>query len=119
MSPADVDQAMFQGIRHLHATGITPALSAGCRELAAHLMTEARQQGASISFDPNLRPSLWPSRDDMRETLNALAVKADWVMPGLAEGRLLTHRESPADLAAFYPARGGIGRAAGRERGGE
>lgn len=102
MSPSDANQAVFQGIRHLHATGITPALSAGCRELAAHLMNEARQQGASISFDPNLRPSLWQSEDAMRETLNALAVKADWVMPGLAEGRLLTRREAPADIAAFY-----------------
>src|SRR3546814_17470837 len=103
MSPADVDQAMFQGIRHLHATGITPALSAGCRELAAHLMTEARQQGASISFDPNLRPSLWPSRDDMRETLNALAVKADGWLPGLAGGGILTPRGPPPHTPAFTP----------------
>ena len=102
MSPDDAGEAVFQGIRHLHATGITPALSAGCRELAVHLMNEARQRGASISFDPNLRPSLWRSEDEMREALNALAFKADWVMPGLAEGRLLTGRESPADIAAFY-----------------
>lgn len=106
MSPADTDHSMFLGIRHLHATGITPALSAGCRELSAHLMSEARRQGASVSFDPNLRPSLWPSEDAMRETLNGLAVNADWVMPGLAEGRLLTGRESPADIAAFYLDRG-------------
>ncbi|WP_462378790.1 sugar kinase [Pseudomonas sp. Marseille-QA0892] len=102
MTSGDADDGALSGIRHLHATGITPALSAGCRELSAHLMKEARQRGASISFDPNLRPSLWPSEAEMRETLNALAIQADWVMPGLSEGRLLTGRESPADIAAFY-----------------
>ncbi|MFP3830927.1 carbohydrate kinase family protein, partial [Pseudomonas sp. SIMBA_021] len=37
----------------------------------------------------------------VRET-NALAAKADWVLPGLEEGRLLTGQHTPADIAAFY-----------------
>lgn len=102
MSTADADRVGMQGLRHLHATGITPALSEGCHQLAVHLMTQARRHAASISFDPNLRPSLWRTEQHMRETLNALAAQADWVMPGLAEGRLLSGRESAADIAAFY-----------------
>jgi 2-dehydro-3-deoxygluconokinase len=65
-----------------------------------------RERGRSVSFDPNLRPSLWPSGAVMRETLNALAARCDWVLPGLAEGRLLTGRETAADIAAFYRERG-------------
>lgn len=69
-------------------------------------MKQARTHGASISFDPNLRPSLWPNENAMRTTLNELASRADWVLPGLAEGRLLTGCESPEAIADFYLARG-------------
>ena len=58
------------------------------------------------SFDPNLRPSLWPSEKVMIETLNALAAEADIVMPGLSEGRLLTGRETAYDIAGDYLDRG-------------
>ncbi len=70
------------------------------------MLDQARRHGASISFDPNLRPSLWSSQDEMRQTLNAMAAKADWVLPGLAEGQLLTGRVSPQDIAGFYLERG-------------
>ena len=46
-----------------------------------------RAMGKTISFDPNLRPVLWPSREVMIEQLNQLAFAADWVLPGLKEGR--------------------------------
>ncbi|MFQ3790179.1 sugar kinase [Halomonas sp. A29] len=106
LSPEDAAQVDFTAARHLHATGIPPALSASCRELTGHMLDRARAHGATISFDPNLRPSLWSSEAEMRETLNALATKADWVLPGLAEGRLLTGRDTPRDIAGFYLERG-------------
>lgn len=87
---------------HVHATGIPLALSAGCRALSHALVDAMRSAGRSISFDPNLRPSLWPDQASMIREVNALAVKANWVLPGLEEGRLLTGRQSPADIAAFY-----------------
>jgi len=42
----------------------------------------------------------------MCETLNALAARADWVLPGLAEGRRLTGLETAHDIAGFYLDRG-------------
>jgi sugar/nucleoside kinase (ribokinase family) len=92
--------------RHVHTTGITPALSSEARALVEHTMRSLRAAGRSVSFDPNLRPSLWPDTATMRDTLNALATHADWVLPGLAEGRLLTGRDTPAEIAAFYLDRG-------------
>ncbi|WP_268796519.1 sugar kinase [Pseudomonas huanghezhanensis] len=88
--------------RHLHATGIPAALSDSCRELSRGLMTQMREAGRSVSFDPNLRPSLWPNQATMIREINHLASLADWVMPGLAEGELLTGFDTPADIAAFY-----------------
>jgi len=88
--------------RHLHATGIPPALSASARELSQVLMSQMRAAGSSLSFDPNLRPSLWDSEKQMISEINRLAVQAHWVLPGLSEGRLLSGFEDPADIAAFY-----------------
>ena len=38
--------------------------------------------------------------------MNALAAQADWVLPGLDEGRQLTGQDTPEQIAAFYRAAG-------------
>jgi len=101
LSIAAISPALLQA-RHLHATGIPPALSAATHELSVELMTQMRKAGRSVSFDPNLRPSLWANQQTMVREINALAGLADWVLPGLGEGRLLTGFDDPADIAAFY-----------------
>lgn len=106
LSLADFDEARFLAARHLHVTGITPALSANCAALVEHAMRFMRAAGRTVSFDPNLRPRLWPSREAMAEHLNRLAALADWVLPGLAEGQTLTGLASPEDIAEFYLGRG-------------
>ncbi|QXI30960.1 sugar kinase [Pseudomonas vanderleydeniana] len=105
LSPAMIEGQHLQ-VRHLHATGIPLALSPTCRALSHALVDTMREAGRSISFDPNLRPSLWPDTATMVREVNALAVKADWLLPGLEEGRLLTGLREPADIAAFYLDRG-------------
>jgi 2-dehydro-3-deoxygluconokinase len=108
MSPADMPEAgsPFRQARLLHLTGILPALSDGCAGLAFALARQARTEGRLVSFDPNLRPRLWPSQAAMVSAVNELASLADVVMPGLAEGRLLSGRQDPAAIADFYLARG-------------
>ena len=101
LSPASIVPELLKA-RHLHATGIPPALSATAREMSFELMTRMREAGRSVSFDPNLRPSLWASPQQMITEINRLAALAHWVLPGLSEGRLLTGFEDPADIAAFY-----------------
>lgn len=101
MSIADVPPRLLDA-RHLHATGIPPALSPSMNALTRGLMTAMRSAGRSVSFDPNLRPSLWPSQAKMIEQINSLAALADWVLPGLAEGQLLTGQERCEDIARFY-----------------
>ena len=54
----------------------------------------------------NLRPVLWPSREVMIEQLNQLAFAADWVLPGLKEGQILTGQSTPEGIADFYLERG-------------
>ena len=101
-NPADYCAAS----RHLHLTGISPALSESMRELVVEMAMQARLAGRSVSFDPNLRPRLWPTQQTMIECMNQLAASADLVMPGLSEGQLLTRRETAPDIADFYLERG-------------
>lgn len=104
--PDMIDEPWLGSARHLHATGVFAALSEACLATQQHAMALMRGAGRTISFDPNLRPSLWPSAQRMREVLNALAVSADWVLPGIEEGRFLTGEDSAQGIAAFYRARG-------------
>jgi sugar/nucleoside kinase (ribokinase family) len=106
MGAADVDAAWLRGARHLHTTGVFPALSGACMEAACRAMAVMHEAGRTISFDPNLRPALWPSPEAMRRAINALAAQADWVLPGLEEGRVLTGEVSPEGIARFYRAAG-------------
>ena len=106
MGPEDVDEAWLRSARHLHATGVFAAISDTSLAAAQRTIEVMRAAGRTISFDPNLRPSLWSSPEVMRERLNELAVRADWVLPGLEEGRFLTGEQTPEAICAWYRRRG-------------
>ncbi|AJQ26415.1 sugar kinase [Pelosinus fermentans] len=96
----------WDGFDHIHLTGIPPALSAGCRQLVYELIEQARGKGISISYDPNLRPGLWPDKKEMAQVVNDLACLADIVIPGISEGKLLTGKEGVQEIANAYHAAG-------------
>jgi 2-dehydro-3-deoxygluconokinase len=102
MSVSDIDEAWLLGARHLHATGVFAAVSASTLAAAAKTMDLMRAAGRSVSFDPNLRPTLWATPELMRSAINDLAARADWVLPGLEEGRFLTGEDSAEGIARFY-----------------
>ena len=104
--PDAIDVPWLTAARHLHATGVFAALSDNCYRTAQRSLALMRDAGRTISFDPNLRPTLWPSPERMREAVNALAAQADWVLPGIDEGRFLTGADTPEGIARFYRERG-------------
>jgi len=106
MGPADVDEAWLRSARHLHATGVFAAISDTSLQAALKSMDVMRAAGRTISFDTNLRPTLWSSTETMRHWVNELASRADWVLPGIEEGLLLTGHTRPEDVARFYRERG-------------
>lgn len=102
MTVDDVDVAWLTLARHLHATGVFAAISPTTLPAAVKTMDAMRAAGRTISFDPNLRPTLWASTDAMRRAINDLASRADWVLPGMEEGLLLTGESTPEGIAQFY-----------------
>lgn len=102
ISTKEIDAIDFEGIKHVHITGIPPALSESCRQATYRLVERAKENNVYISFDPNLRPALWESKEVMIETINDLASKADMVLPGTAEGLTLMGSEKPEEIADFY-----------------
>ncbi|AIF53375.1 sugar kinase [Pelosinus sp. UFO1] len=98
----DVSDILWDKVKHLHLTGIPPALSSTCREVSYKLMAAAREKGISISFDTNLRPQLWKSKEEMVSVINDLAFRSDLVLPGVNEGKILTGSDDPNQIADFY-----------------
>jgi sugar/nucleoside kinase (ribokinase family) len=96
------DVLRFEGIDHLHLTGIVLGISPVVRAAALTLFEAAIAAGVSVSFDPNLRLNLWPDREEMRTVINTVAERATVVMPGLEEARLLTDHHEPEEIANAY-----------------
>ncbi|MGG1677866.1 sugar kinase [Neobacillus sp. NRS-1170] len=99
---ADFNEDYFQSAKHLHMTGIPLAISEQAREYAKHALSFMKNNGRTVSFDPNLRPSLWASKEEMVEQINAVAFRANYVLPGISEGEILTGYKNPRDIASFY-----------------
>lgn len=106
LSKEDVDRMDFSGYGFVHLTGIFPALSESTKEASFYLIKKAREHGLTVSFDPNLRPQLWPDTETMVQTLNEFAALSDYVLPGEAEGELLCGDRDPRKIGQFYLERG-------------
>lgn len=102
MTPQDIDHLDLSGCEYLHITGVFPAVSLSARATVKRLIKRARALDMFVSFDPNLRPQLWPSQGEMVRTLNEFAQDADLVLPGIAEGLTLTGEQEPEGIAGWY-----------------
>lgn len=99
----DVDFSKFD---HVHLAGIFLALSETTKEVSHYFVDMAKQHNTTITFDPNLRPGLWKSTEDMVQGINEIAVKCDTVLPGVEEGKILTGSDVPEEIANYYLEKG-------------
>jgi len=59
LKPEEMDWKFLLNTRILHLTGITPALSPGCKQVVAEARKRAFQKKIPVSFDLNYRAKLW------------------------------------------------------------
>ncbi|GGC84059.1 2-dehydro-3-deoxygluconokinase [Thalassobacillus devorans] len=88
LSSEDIEASWLDDARHLHMTGITPALGENTADFTREVMKRAREKGMTISFDPNLRRKLW-SDEQAREVLLSLIPLCDIFLPGIEEAEFL------------------------------
>lgn len=99
MTTADVDFERIARARWLHMTGITPALSPSCRQLAADVLAFARERGMRISFDVNYRALLW-SVDEAGRVLEPLIRRLEVVFVAHRDAIALFGADEDAQAAA-------------------
>ncbi len=75
----ELDLDLMLGGRILHLSGIFPALSPNCAQVADELIDRARAAGVEVSLDVNYRAKLWPP-DEAQETLSPLLERADLII---------------------------------------
>ncbi|MBR0664039.1 sugar kinase [Roseomonas hellenica] len=101
MMPADVPEAAIRRARILHVSGISQAISTSACDAVFHAITVAKQAGVAVSYDTNLRKSLWPvSR--AAAVMHAAVAMADIALPSLEDAQALTGLDAPDAIADFY-----------------
>lgn len=101
LTPDHVEKSWLQGAKHLHVTGITPALGAETADTIREIMIQARNNDMTISFDPNLRRKLW-SEEEARETLLSLIPLCDIFLPGIEEAEFLVGERTEEQYGAHF-----------------
>ena len=101
MEPSDVCMEWMEGARHLHVTGITPALSENAAAMIRKTMELAKEMGLTVSFDPNLRRKLW-SEEEARRVLLSLIPLCDVFLPGVEEAQFLLGHQSIEDYGKMF-----------------
>lgn len=72
----------FAGAGLIHLSGITLAiLTAADRKTLFAAIAAARDKGARVSFDPNIRPRLWSSMEEVRQTIQQALALTDIALP--------------------------------------
>lgn len=101
-------RALLKGASLLHATGITPALSADCLEATREALQIARQMNVPVSFDLNYRSLLW-SPQQARQALEPLLALVQVLIASPADARTVlgVDAEDP-EIAAQVQQRYGI-----------
>jgi 2-dehydro-3-deoxygluconokinase len=100
-SEADIQPEWLANARHLHVTGITPALGERTADFIKKVMEQAKARGLTVSFDPNLRRKLW-SEEQARCVLLSLMPLCDIFLPGLEEAKFLIGEQPVAEYGKQF-----------------
>lgn len=98
MSCDDIPEQHIAKAKILHFTGITPILSASCRQMVFQAMEIAAAHGCAVSFDPNIRLKLWKEQDYTPLMLDCIS-RTSYLLAGLDECKMLYHTEDIERIA--------------------
>lgn len=91
----------------IHLSGITLAiLSPAARTTLIDALAQARSDGAIVSFDPNIRPALWSSVDEVRDTIRRVLDVTDIALPSFDDETTYWNDATPDVTIARFVAAG-------------
>ncbi len=91
----------------VYFSGITLAiLDSAARKVLMDAIAVARESGATIAFDANYRPRLWPSVKEARAAINAALALSDIALPTFPDEEMLFGDASPEATAERVAAAG-------------
>jgi len=102
LAPPDADGVDLDGVRILHVSGITAAISPTASAFLDRLVERARASGVTVSFDVNHRPALWDTATAAART-RELAERADVVFVGRDEAEVLWGTATAAEVRTLLP----------------
>jgi 2-dehydro-3-deoxygluconokinase len=105
IGPADLPADLIRESRVLHVSGISQAISDTACDAIFAAIRMAREAGATVSYDTNLRLRLWPL-DRARAVIHAALAISDIALPGLDDARQLTGLDRPEEICERYLALG-------------
>jgi 2-dehydro-3-deoxygluconokinase len=80
----------------IHVSGITLAILDACaHETLFTALDAARRNGARVCFDPNIRPRLWASADEIRDTVARMLSLTDIALPSFDDERAIWNDATP------------------------
>ena len=105
LRPDTLPVDLLRGARILHVSGISQAISASACDAVFAAIDAVKAAGGAVSYDPNLRPKLWPL-PRARAIVLATIPLCDWFLPGQDEGKLLSGLADPDAIVDWCHARG-------------
>src|SRR5258708_24270218 len=99
LSVKDVPDDALDGVRVVHQSGITTALSESSRELVRELAFRARRRGLLTTFDLNYRPRLLTRPAIPAEAAREVLPNVAWSLCCLAKANLLFETTVPDELS--------------------
>jgi 2-dehydro-3-deoxygluconokinase len=101
LGPAALPEAAIRAAKVLHLSGITLGISDASCDAAFRAMEIAREAGALVSLDTNLRLRLWPL-PRARACIHAAAAMTDILFPSFDDAQALTGLDDAEAIADFY-----------------
>jgi len=94
MRPEHLPLPMIRAARLLHASGISQAISATACDTVFAAFAAARDAGALVTYDPNVRLKLWPL-PRARAIVQASMACCDWCLPSQDDANVLYEGAAP------------------------
>lgn len=101
-----IDWEYVKQAKMVHISGITPFLSESCWKVVQQVFSFAKENGITISFDPNVRTKLWDDPEVAKQRLLQLSEASDILLAGLDEAVILLNAEDVDEILSYFRNKG-------------